>query len=272
MRETFDDLRLDRVEAELQDMRSGYVHRKCIPWAIVVQPVIGAYIASGPERSVRIASGEVCLVAAGVPIAFDHRGDRAGRMRSRWLHIQASYRGVLDPCALHRTPSRIAGAAGARIGALFDELLPIADGGVTARVRRLALAAHILAEALAATAADPRADDLVAGAARLAPLTAWAKANLHRPLTIADLARAAGMSRSRLHAHCRRWLHRAPMAWLKELRLAEAAHRLLVGDDRVAAVAEATGFANPFHFSREFTRRYGLPPRGYRDGQRLGGA
>ncbi|MBA3847306.1 MAG: hypothetical protein H0X45_11785, partial [Planctomycetes bacterium] len=50
MQETFDDLRLDRVEVDGHDMRSGYVHRKCIPWAIVVQPVIGAYVATGPER------------------------------------------------------------------------------------------------------------------------------------------------------------------------------------------------------------------------------
>ncbi len=271
MHDSFDDLRIERVEAGCQDMPAGFVHRKCIPWAIVVQPVIGGYVATGPDGAVTIAAGEVCLVAAGMPIAFAHRGDRSGRMRARWLHIQASYRGVLDPCSLHRTPSRIAGEAALGIGALFEQLLPLAGDGVAARVRRLALATTILAETLAATPAHARADDQIAGAARLAPLTGWAKANLHRPLTIADLARAAGLSPSRLHAHCRRWLHRAPMAWLKELRLAEAAHRLLVGDDRVAAVAEATGFANPFHFSREFTRRYGMPPRDYRDGQRLVG-
>jgi transcriptional regulator GlxA family with amidase domain len=37
----------------------------------------------------------------------------------------------------------------------------------------------------------------------------------------------------------------------------------------VAAISGSCGFANAFHFSREFSRRYGMPPRRYRDEQRL---
>ncbi|CAL9341463.1 hypothetical protein SUDANB176_00279 [Streptomyces sp. enrichment culture] len=36
-----------------------------------------------------------------------------------------------------------------------------------------------------------------------------------------------------------------------------------------ARVAEASGFAGPFHFSRALRRRYGVPPRGYRAADRV---
>ncbi len=60
------------------------------------------------------------------------------------------------------------------------------------------------------------------------------------------------------------------MQWLKELRLAAAARRLLTSQERVVQVAEAVGFANAFHFSREFSHRYGVAPSAYRDQQSWG--
>jgi AraC-like DNA-binding protein len=257
-----------RLEIGSGEMRDGFVHRKIVPFAIVVQPTRGHYVVSGTEGSARVGSGEVALVAAHIPVAFSHHADRGSAMAARWLHIQATLDGALDPCALKRTPCSIAGEPARRIGALLDELHGISGDGAAERFAQLGLSCRILALALAAAPDHPRARELAAATARLAPIMRWIEAHLHRPLDIHALARAAGLSRSRLHALFQQRLGRSPMAQVKELRLQAAARRLLISADRVGEVAEATGFANAFHFSREFARRYGMPPREYRDAQR----
>jgi len=54
------------------------------------------------------------------------------------------------------------------------------------------------------------------------------------------------------------------MAYVKEVRLTEARKRLTASDEKLAAVAEATGFSNAFHLSREFKRRIGMAPGEFR--------
>jgi len=268
------DLRITDLEAHAGICPDGWVHRKCIPYAIIVQPTDGSYTVTGADGGVTINRHEVALVAAQTPVAFAHHAGPSGRMASRWLHVKALYREAIDPCALYRSPTRITGTLASRIGSLLEELiaLEVAPGNQALAVgsARLGVAYQVLGLALGSAQAHPRAAALLAATARLGPLTAWLNARLHQPLTIREVARGAGLSRSRLHAVCQEHLGCSPMVHLKELRLAAAARELLTGDDRVALVAERTGFVNPFHFSREFSRRYGMPPRHYRSRQRLG--
>jgi len=266
-------LRIIDLEASAGSCPDGWVHRKCIPYAIIVQPTEGSYTVTSTTASVTIATGEVALVAAQEPVAFAHHAGAQGRMRSRWLHVKALYREAIDPCALSCTPSRIARPAATRIGGLLAVLTTITPSppadGPGAQATRLGLAYQILGLALSAATAHPRREALLTATAQLGPLTAWLQARLHLPLTIADVAGAAGLSRSRLHAVVQEHLGCSPMAHLKELRLAAAARELLTSTATIADIADRSGFANPFHFSREFTRRYGMPPRLYRSQQRL---
>jgi AraC family transcriptional regulator of arabinose operon len=58
------------------------------------------------------------------------------------------------------------------------------------------------------------------------------------------------------------------MRALREARLRHAARLLEVTDLTVERVAAASGFPSPFHFSRVFRERYGVPPGAYRAGER----
>jgi AraC-like DNA-binding protein len=77
---------------------------------------------------------------------------------------------------------------------------------------------------------------------------------------LSELARACGLSASGLVAACRRHLDTTPIAALGEARLRRARDLLAGGGHAVKDVAAACGFANPFHFSRAFKRRWGVPP------------
>lgn len=82
--------------------------------------------------------------------------------------------------------------------------------------------------------------------------------------TIAELARRAGTSRSRLAERFRYFLNESPMAYLTRWRLNLAAGRLQASDEPVAAVAEAVGYQSEAAFNRAFRRQFDLPPAQFR--------
>jgi AraC family transcriptional regulator len=84
------------------------------------------------------------------------------------------------------------------------------------------------------------------------------------PLTLRDLARVAGVTPGHLVRVFRRVLDATPMQVLRLLRLDRAATLLARSNLAVQAVAEQTGFASPFHFSRQFRAAYGHSPREFR--------
>jgi AraC-like DNA-binding protein len=89
-------------------------------------------------------------------------------------------------------------------------------------------------------------------------------ANLDRPLTLAEMARAAALSRTHFAASFRAYHHQSPARFHLRQRLEKAATELIVGPRSIKAIAAAYGFQTVHHFSRCFARQMGLPPAAYR--------
>lgn len=94
--------------------------------------------------------------------------------------------------------------------------------------------------------------------------TDYINANADRPLTLTDIAEAAGVTARALQHDFRRHYDTTPLGYLRRVRL-ERAHEDLCaaepGDGRtVAAIAERWGFAHPARFAAAYTARYGQPP------------
>ncbi|HEX6687877.1 MAG TPA: helix-turn-helix transcriptional regulator [Solirubrobacterales bacterium] len=91
-----------------------------------------------------------------------------------------------------------------------------------------------------------------------------ADARYFEPLSVDDLARAAGLSR----AHFSREFHRAfgesPHAYLLTRRLERAAALLRTTDNSVAEICLAVGLQSIGSFTTSFTRTYGKSPTTYR--------
>lgn len=93
----------------------------------------------------------------------------------------------------------------------------------------------------------------------------WAEApDALDAITLGDLARSAGVSKTHLSRVFQQVLGTSPAAALRQLRLDRAATLLARSNLNVQAVAEATGFASAFHFSRVFRALYGRSPRAFR--------
>lgn len=87
---------------------------------------------------------------------------------------------------------------------------------------------------------------------------------LARPLTLPEIARAAGVSRQHLLKLFRDRQLGTPMEMLYRTRLETAAGLLTHTGLAIAEIADRTGFANAFHFSRKFKEVHGLSPRAWR--------
>ncbi|MEM8994439.1 MAG: AraC family transcriptional regulator [Acidobacteriota bacterium] len=81
------------------------------------------------------------------------------------------------------------------------------------------------------------------------------------PLSVADLARTAGMSASTFHDHFKRVTSTTPLQFQKSLRLIEARRLLQTGGSSVTEAAFEVGYQSPTQFSREYSRRFGHAPR-----------
>lgn len=83
---------------------------------------------------------------------------------------------------------------------------------------------------------------------------------LRSPIAIPELARQVGMSVSSFHKHFKAITATTPLQYQKELRLLEARRLLTTGGATVTAAAFDVGYESPSQFSREYARKFGVPP------------
>jgi len=246
--------------------KHGWVHVKTCPFTIVALPVVGRYeVELGGEHAM-CEPGEAFLVNANREVAITHHceGGAGGVMTSRWLHAHWTLFGAVDFAGLLDLPLRLDAERTKPLWDVIEELLAVPASGLSAAARRQELAFRGLRLLCEAAPARAGAIEALGASERLRPVTAYIRSHLADPLSVEDLAGAVYLSCSRLHTLFRETLGRAPMAYVRELRLAEARRLLSATELAVSEVAEATGFANQFHFSRAFRKAAGQTPSAYR--------
>lgn len=87
---------------------------------------------------------------------------------------------------------------------------------------------------------------------------------LRDPFSLPELARAAGLSVSRLCQLFSRETGLSPRRYLESLRLRRACHFLRSTRKSIAEIASESGFSDPFYFSQRFRRTFGLSPSEFR--------
>lgn len=89
----------------------------------------------------------------------------------------------------------------------------------------------------------------------------WLRQNFDQPLSLSRLARECGMSLSALHHHFKAVTAMSPLQFQKQMRLQEARRLMVSGDLDAAHAGQKVGYDDPSHFSRDYRRFFGLPPR-----------
>jgi AraC-like DNA-binding protein len=123
----------------------------------------------------------------------------------------------------------------------------------------------LLIEALRSTSGDDAPPGLLRGLAdvQLASAMRQMHGQLARSWTVAQLAKAAGLSRSAFFERFTRTVGLRPMEYLLAWRMAVAKDLLRRHDFGLAEVAEHVGYGSASTFSTAFSRHVGQPPSRY---------
>jgi AraC family transcriptional activator of pobA len=225
----------------------------------------GPYRARIGDDGVRLEAGDALVVAPG-----DWHEDEIGRgARYAALNLSLGEPGLPGPAAFApggRAGLRLAaGAAAGLAGILAGLRRDAAESGPLAAAALDAATGEVFWRCLRALPEGALQPPFVEGDPFALRLRQLFQAHLRQPADVARLAAEAGMSTRSFDRACRTALGLPPAKALLHHRLEVAAGLLRGTSTYVQRIAAELGFANPFHFSRAFKRRYGQAPAGYRD-------
>jgi len=210
-------------------------------------------------RIVSICSGFFVLAAAGL---LDGK-----RATTHWRYADVARalhpRVRLTPDVLYTQEGTVFTSAGSAAGldlALHLVRLDFGAEAANALARRLVIAPHRdggQAQFIAhAVPAEPGAG--------LARAMDWAVAHMDRPLSVAQLARAAALSPRTFVRRFRSEVGSTPHAWITRQRVLAAQRRLESAKESIEAVAEAVGFGTAQTLRLHFRRVLRTSPTAYR--------
>lgn len=160
------------------------------------------------------------------------------------LGVIASGRPLLDELERHLFPNHAHGWC-------LTRKLPLAEHGRVVGV--VGISRDLTLSARGASVAD-----------RLRRVVDHVQAHYAQEIRVAALARMAHLSLAQFERQFVRCMQITPRAWVTSVRLDAAMRALQLGDEPVAAIALACGFADQSAFARRFRKHVGLTPSAYR--------
>lgn len=96
---------------------------------------------------------------------------------------------------------------------------------------------------------------------RISRVIAVMNERFSEPLRVRELAETVNMSESSLYHTFKQVTRMSPLQFQKKLRLHEARRLMLAEGLEAATASYRVGYESPSHFSREYSRMFGAPPR-----------
>jgi AraC-like DNA-binding protein len=111
---------------------------------------------------------------------------------------------------------------------------------------------------------SPQTLNTMHGLTRFQQVLEYVSENLHRPITIQDLAGIAALNPTYFSNLFSRYMGIPPIPYINKRRIEEAQRLLLRGDETLYQIARAVGFSDEYYFSRVFKKIVGIAPDHYR--------
>ncbi|MDB5418860.1 MAG: AraC family transcriptional regulator [Phenylobacterium sp.] len=234
-----------RTDAELRGRLAGWVAER----------------APRTRRVVSVCTGFYALAASGV---LDGR-----RATTHWRHAADAAKRFpqvrLEPDAIFIRDGAFATSAGITAG--IDLALALVEEDLGPSIS-LAVARELVVYLKRSGGQLQYSEPLrfqVRASGRLADLAAWMPGHLGEDLSIERLASRVNFSPRHFARVFKQTFGLTPAEHVEQLRLDEAAARLLASALTLEAIAHSVGYQGGDTFRRAFERRFGVPPSAYRE-------
>jgi AraC-like DNA-binding protein len=223
------------------------------------------------ETAIHLGRGDALVVSHDLPVVSQVTTARPGEpylaiiawldvalLRSLYDEVGSAARSIQEP-----TPQSLAASqADPRLLEAIHRYIALADDDIEAKVLaasvRRELHFRLLMGSSGAMLRSLLRHD--SHASMIARAITRIRVSYREPLVVTQLAKDIGMSPSSLHKHFRAITETSPLQYQKELRLLEARRLLMAGHHAISDVAYEVGYESPNQFSREYARKYGVPP------------
>lgn len=274
---------IDRANCYLQCMRDGQtlpgltVLRRGLPSgieAVVYEPVICLILQGRKETSIGdlfadLGPGDALLVSHDLPVqsritvASAREPYLAVILRLDLGTIRGLYEQLADvPMPAPGGRSLTAGPAEPEWLHAIERYLDLMDRPLDAKVLGPSVLREIHYRLLLSPLGTTLRGLLVADshASRVAKALHQLRREFRSPLSLPELASAAGMSVTSFHQHFKAVTGTTPLQYQKDLRLIASRTLLAERGTSVSEAAYSVGYESPTHFSRDYRRKFGLPP------------
>ena len=260
-----DSMRFHCELAMYRTMPAGYTtHWRFLPFANVAGLTKGSCVIDFEDRpSLVLKPGRGVCLAAGL----NHRISHHEASFSASSLVAFRMFGGLDVLSLVELPTPLPDSCFGRIVEINRQL---ADAAQRSRDLLSDICAHqalgfsLLSVLIEAGRIAPMSVERLRAGQRLSPVLEAIDRDLSG-IDLPGMIRVAGVSRSRLYEVFHQAFACSPMDFVRHRRL-QRARELLVGSDQpISAVAELSGYADQFHFSRMFKKAHARSPTSYRE-------
>lgn len=223
---------------------------------------IGWFAQSG-HRKIPVRQGGVVCIPAGTPHRYGSSGKNPWQIH--WVHFD----GLRSADYLARLGNGIVGEVSAlesrSIVDAFEETHAclregFTDAGLLVLSANLARLLALIARVRQAPGRKSRQTNQ-----RIVQSMHWLRKHLAEPLTLPQIAAKADLSVPHYCALFKKQTGQTPIRYLIDARISMACGLLDSTDKNVSEISEASGFNDPFHFSRSFRAIVGASPKAYRE-------
>lgn len=184
-----------------------------------------------------------------------------------WVHftgIEGDYYAQIPPAGTHKLS--VDPQCGQELVSLFRQCYGSFVGGfvLPRLIHASKLVNHLLAELFynnAAFSPSMRTSRFHS----LEPVFSFLIENLHRPVTLAEMAGQVDLSESQFSYTFRQQTGQSPVAYFNQLKMQHACMLLILTQLSIKEIAHEVGCVDPYYFSRLFKKIVGIAPSEYRE-------